>query len=89
MFRSDDQQNVVPQIFNTVLQPAENRGNIGGMSEIAKEYDAAVAELTFNSHPIINTLTLIAKENIKNANDIVTVVENRIKNVSIVPNSIE
>jgi pre-mRNA cleavage complex 2 protein Pcf11 len=81
MFRSDDyQQNVAPQIFNTVLQRTEDRGTSGGMSEIAKEYDAAVADLTFNSHPIINTLTMIAKENIKNASDIVTVIENRIKN---------
>lgn len=88
MFRSDDyQQNVAPQIFNTVLQRTEDRGNSGGMSEIAKEYDAAVADLTFNSHPIINTLTMIAKENIKYASDIVTVIENRIKNVSTTNNS--
>lgn len=82
MFRSDVDQQNVPQIFNSVLQRTENRGNFGGMNEVGKEYDAAVAELTFNSHPIINTLTMIAKENVKHASEIVAVIENRIKNVS-------
>lgn len=49
--------------------------------ELALEYDTALDDLTFNSKPMIDTLTLIAQENIASASDIVILIESRITNV--------
>lgn len=49
--------------------------------DLAQEYDDALNELTVNSKPIINNLTIIAEENANSAADIVTLIERRIANV--------
>jgi len=46
--------------------------------DLARDYDAELDQLTFNSKPIINSLTIIADENIQNAADIVALIERRI-----------
>lgn len=52
-------------------------------NDFAREYDAALDELTFNSKPIITTLTIVAEENIAHAPDIVSLIEMRIASVRI------
>jgi len=50
--------------------------------EIASEYASNIQELVNNSKPIINTLTMVAGENIHAARQIVNVITNRIIEVS-------
>jgi pre-mRNA cleavage complex 2 protein Pcf11 len=49
--------------------------------ELISEYESELEELTFNSKPIINNLTIIAEENIHAAEDLVKVIESRIYKV--------
>ncbi len=59
-------------------------GNVGGQadkSEFASDYNNELMELTFNSKPIINNLTILAGENSSASEDIVKVIESRIAKV--------
>jgi len=51
------------------------------MREMIHEYESELAELTFNSKPIINNLTIIAGENIHASDAIVKLIEKRIHQV--------
>lgn len=51
--------------------------------EFILEYESELAELTFNSKPIINNLTILAEENKHAARDIVNAIEKRILSVPI------
>lgn len=44
--------------------------------KVAQRYQLALRDLTFNSKPIINNLTMLAHENIDNAGSIVQVLVN-------------
>lgn len=51
------------------------------MEEFSAEYKASLKDLTFNSKPVINNLTILADENKKYATEVVAAVEQRIKEV--------
>jgi len=53
------------------------------MREMIHEYESELAELTFNSKPIINNLTIIAGENIHASDAIVKLIEKRIHQVRL------
>ena len=55
---------------------------LAGMSkEVAETYRETLATLTFNNKIVINTLTEIAKENMKFASVVVGVIEERLRKV--------
>lgn len=49
--------------------------------EIKAEYTSSLADLTFNSKPLINVLTMLAEENIPNAKVIVEAIETHLSKV--------
>jgi pre-mRNA cleavage complex 2 protein Pcf11 len=49
--------------------------------EIATEYRTSLEDLTFNSKPVINMLTMVAEENIEHAEEITRVIQERIQKV--------
>jgi len=50
--------------------------------DIAAEYASSLTDLTVNSKPLINMLTMLAEENVeKSAADIVTVIEKHLAQV--------
>ena len=48
-----------------------------------REYKASLEDLSFNSKPVINTLTILADENKKFAAEVVMLLETRIKEVRL------
>ena len=56
----------------------------GKAREVAEEYKSALADLTFNSKPMINLLTMLADENRDCAQTIVQAICDRIKQVSMI-----
>ena len=53
----------------------------GVAAEVADNYRETLSTLTFNNKIVINTLTEIAKENIKYASVVVGVIEERLRKV--------
>lgn len=51
--------------------------------EIKAEYTSSLADLTFNSKPLINVLTILAEENLPNAKVIVEAIEEHLSKVII------
>lgn len=51
------------------------------LREFMDQYVSELADLTFNSKPIINTLTMLASENVKAASSIAAAVEKHIYKV--------
>ena len=48
------------------------------------DYKSSLADLTFNSKPLINMLTMLAEENVQYAPLIVQAIENHIQQVDFV-----
>jgi UDP-N-acetyl-D-mannosaminuronate dehydrogenase len=51
--------------------------------DICKDYASSLGDLTFNSKPLINVLTMLADENRQHAAEIVKLIEKRIYEVNI------
>ncbi|XP_018411286.1 PREDICTED: protein PCF11-like [Nanorana parkeri] len=49
--------------------------------DACREYQSSLEDLTFNSKPHINMLTILAEENLKFAKDIVTLIEAQVAKV--------
>lgn len=49
--------------------------------EIAEEYISSLSDLTLNSKPLINMLTMLADDNVEHATAIVEAVENHLQKV--------
>lgn len=60
----------------------------GRTKAVAEEYKSALGDLTFNSKPMINLLTMLAEENSEYAQSIVNVIRDRIKQVRILHTAI-
>lgn len=58
----------------------QKRG-IMNSDEIKAEYTSSLADLTFNSKPLINVLTMLAEENKAHASDIVAAIEEHLAKV--------
>lgn len=69
----------------TTSEGAASGGNTaGGNSEDAcRDYQSSLEDLTFNSKPHINMLTILAEENVPFAKDIVSLIEAQIAKVFI------
>lgn len=52
-------------------------------ADACREYESSLEDLTFNSKPHINMLTILAEENIGFAKDIVGIIEAQISKVFI------
>lgn len=52
-------------------------------ADACREYQSSLEDLTFNSKPHINMLTILAEENINFAKDIVAIIEAQISKVFI------
>lgn len=61
-----------------MVEEAANKPDIVG-----EEYASSLADLTVNSKPLINMLTMLAEENIDSAASIVKVIENHLSQVYI------
>ena len=51
--------------------------------DICKDYASSLEDLTFNSKPLINMLTMLAEENSQHAAEIVKLIEKRIYEVKL------
>ena len=50
-------------------------------NEAAEDFKSSLGDLTFNSKPLINMLTMLAEENVQFAEEIVNVIEEHIHKV--------
>ncbi|KAF2885051.1 hypothetical protein ILUMI_21106 [Ignelater luminosus] len=57
------------------------KSTMAGSSEIKEEYTSSLADLTFNSKPLISVLTMLAEEYIAQAKDIVEAIETHLSRV--------
>lgn len=64
--------------------PAE-AGPAGAREDACRDYQSSLEDLTFNSKPHINMLTILAEENLPFAKEIVTLIEAQTAKVFIHP----
>lgn len=53
------------------------------MESVLEEYRSSLEELTFNSKPLINMLTVLAEENYSYASDLVRLIESQVYQVCL------
>ena len=59
-----------------------------GDKAICEEYASSLEDLTFNSKPLINVLTMLAEENNQFAPNITNLIKNRIYQVCVIEPSV-
>ena len=64
--------------------PAE-AGTAGAREDACRDYQSSLEDLTFNSKPHINMLTILAEENLPFAKEIVSLIEAQTAKVFIHP----
>uniref|UniRef100_A0A6J0UT11 Pre-mRNA cleavage complex 2 protein Pcf11 n=1 Tax=Pogona vitticeps TaxID=103695 RepID=A0A6J0UT11_9SAUR len=62
----------------TTAASAASEGGGGGSEDACRDYQSSLEDLTFNSKPHINMLTILAEENVPFAKDIVSLIEAQI-----------
>ena len=60
---------------------------LDGRQSLVNQYVAELHDLTFNSKPLINTLTMIASENPQASSGIAEAIERRIASVRCLPHA--
>lgn len=60
---------------------SSNMDDKAAREDACREYQSSLEDLTFNSKPHINMLTILAEENINFAKDIVAIIEAQISKV--------
>lgn len=63
--------------------PGSKMDDEAAREDACREYQSSLEDLTFNSKPHINMLTILAEENINFAKDIVAIIEAQISKVFI------
>uniref|UniRef100_A0A8C2Y6J1 CID domain-containing protein n=1 Tax=Coturnix japonica TaxID=93934 RepID=A0A8C2Y6J1_COTJA len=63
--------------------PESSAGSSEAREDTCRDYQSLLEDLTFNSKPHINMLTILAKENVPFAKDIVSLIEAQIAKVFI------
>lgn len=66
-----------------VRPPNSKMGDDAARKDACQEYQSSLEDLTFNSKPHINMLTILAEENLHFAKDIVAIIEAQISKVFI------
>ena len=54
-----------------------------GEDDICEEYKESLEDLTFNSKPLINVLTMLAEENSQHASSITKLIATRVRQVCV------
>ena len=62
-------------------RPVQRMAELDGRQSLVNQYVAELQDLTFNSKPLINTLTMIASENPQASSGIAEAIERRIASV--------
>jgi len=70
-------------VINIVQFDIKKMAFTGKSKDISEEYKSALSDLTFNSKPLINVLTMLAEENSDYGQVIVQVICDRIKKVNV------
>lgn len=68
--------------------PSLKMDDSAARDDACREYQSSLEDLTFNSKPHINMLTILAEENLHFAKDIVAIIEAQISKVFIYRNTL-
>uniref|UniRef100_A0A3Q2XS06 CID domain-containing protein n=1 Tax=Hippocampus comes TaxID=109280 RepID=A0A3Q2XS06_HIPCM len=76
--------NAYPRDKVGVAFPRSKMDDSAAREDACQEYQSSLEDLTFNSKPHINMLTILAEENVNFAKDIVAIIEAQISKVFMI-----